>query len=112
MGSTADAFPQLQPGDLKAGVEQALNALLVPIQEDYAKDPEFQIVAELAYPSEQPEKKKKKKEKKIGTGYASKDKQKGAATAAAVADGQVKPEEAVAKAVGTGAEDAMEKLGV
>jgi len=98
----------LQPGDLKAGVEQALNALLAPIQEDYAKDPEFRKVAELAYPPEQPDK-KKKKEKKIGTGYASKDKQKGAATAATVAGGRVKPEEAVAKVVGTGAEDAMER---
>lgn len=56
--------------------------------------------------------KKQKKEKKIGSGYPAKDKKADAAVAQAVADGKVKPEEAVAQAVGTGAEDAMQKLKV
>lgn len=90
-------------------MEQALNALLAPIQEDFAKDEEFRKVEALAYPpvAAAP---KKKKEKKIGTGYVAKDKKKDAATAQAVADGEVKPEDAVAQAVGTGAADAMAKL--
>lgn len=82
---------QLQPGDLKAGVEQALNALLAPIQADFNGSPEFQEIERLAYPpAEAP--KKVKKVKKIGSGYpAKKD--------------DVKPE-----AVATSAEEALAKL--
>jgi len=103
---------QLQPGDLKAGVELALGALLAPIQEDFNSSEEFKKISELAYPPPAVQK-KPKKEKKIGTGYPAKDKRAtGAGVAEAVADGKVKPEEAVAQAVGTGAENAIEKLKV
>ncbi|KAA8893168.1 tRNA synthetases class I-domain-containing protein [Sphaerosporella brunnea] len=100
----AYADGSLQPGDLKAGVEQALNALLAPIQAEYTADEEWQNIAELAYPPPVAEK-KKKKEKKIGTGYH-------ANKGAVVADGKAKPKEAVKEAVGTGAEEALEKLKV
>ncbi|KAL7273679.1 Tyrosine--tRNA ligase cytoplasmic [Rhizina undulata] len=84
---------KLSPSDLKKGLEDALNVLLDPIRKDFESNPEFQKIAELAYPVE--EVKKKKKEKKIGTGYVAKDKKNTAATEAAV---------------GTGAEDALNNL--
>lgn len=108
----AYADGSLQPGDLKAGVELALGALLAPIQEDFNNNEEFKKISELAYPPPAVQK-KPKKEKKIGTGYPAKDKRAAdAGVAEAVADGKVKPQEAVSQAVGTGAEDAIEKLKV
>lgn len=95
---------KLSPVDLKKGVEDALNKLLDPIRKDFEQDEEWQKVAELAYPAEI--KTKKKKEKKIGTGYVP----KGKSTAEEVADGDVKPQEAVEVAVGVSAKDAQEKL--
>ncbi|KAI5851300.1 tRNA synthetases class I-domain-containing protein [Morchella snyderi] len=99
---------KLSPMDLKNGVQQALNAILAPIQAAYQADVEWQKIADLAYPSEGP-KKGKKKEKKIGTGYVAKDK-KNAAVAEHVADGAVKAQNAVPEALGTDAKDALDKL--
>jgi hypothetical protein len=48
----------LTPQDLKLGVAEALNALLEPIRQEYANNPEFQESFEFAYPK--PEKKVKK----------------------------------------------------
>ncbi|RPB01747.1 tyrosine tRNA ligase [Choiromyces venosus 120613-1] len=96
---------KLSPMDLKKGVEEALNKLLDPIRKDYEQDEEFKKVTELAYPAEV--KVKKKKEKKIGTGYVPKDKK---TTAEKVADGDIKPQEAVEVAVGTSAKDAQDKF--
>lgn len=94
--------------DLKNGVQEALNAILAPIQAAYQADAEWQKIADLAYPSEGP-KKGKKKEKKIGTGYVAKDK-KNAAVAEQVADGTIKAQNAVPEALGTDAKDALGKL--
>jgi tyrosyl-tRNA synthetase len=63
----------------------------------------------LAYPIEGAAK-KKKKEKKIGTGYVAKDKKQNAEIAQNVADGKVNPQYAIPQTVGTGVENAMEKL--
>ena len=75
---------------------EALNALLAPVQADFAKDPEFQKVAALAYPAPVPEK-KAKKEKKIGTGYVAKGKKDVPAAAAAATGAAVAPIEAAIK---------------
>ena len=40
----------LQPQDLKIGVNNALNALLEPIRQEFAASEEFQKIANLAYP--------------------------------------------------------------
>lgn len=99
---------KLSPMDLKNGVQEALNAILQPIQAAYQADAEWQKTADLAYPSEGP-KKGKKKEKKIGTGYVPKDK-KNAAVAEQVADSAIKAQNAVPEALGTDAKDALDKL--
>lgn len=59
----AYAREEVHPGDLKGSVVDAINALLAPIQAEFAASEEFKRVNELAYP---PEKKPvvKKKEKK------------------------------------------------
>lgn len=74
-------------------MEQALNALLAPIQADFNGSAEFQEIERLAYPPP-PAAKKVKKAKKIGSGYPSKKEEP-----------EVKPE-----AVGTTAAEAIEKL--
>lgn len=55
----------VHPGDLKAAVVAAINALLEPIQLDFASHPEFKEMEALAYPPEVKE--VKKKEKKVTT---------------------------------------------
>lgn len=61
----AYAAGEIHPGDLKAAVVNAINALLAPIQAEFDNDPSFKAAEQGAYP---PEKKddapKKKKEKK------------------------------------------------
>lgn len=59
----AYAAGEVHPGDLKAAVVGAINALLAPIQAEFANDPAFKASEAGAYP---PEKKEvvKKKEKK------------------------------------------------
>ncbi|OLL26449.1 Tyrosine--tRNA ligase, cytoplasmic [Neolecta irregularis DAH-3] len=72
---TAFLAGDLSPQDLKLGVTQALNALLAPIRQEFASNPEFQTALSLAYPapvSHAP----KKKEKKIGTMVPNKGKAK------------------------------------
>lgn len=63
------ASEKLSPPDLKHGVSDAINALLEPLRQEFLNNPEFQKIAELAYPKVEEAKKKKKKEKKIGTKY-------------------------------------------
>lgn len=60
---SAYAAGEVHPGDLKAAVVGAINALLAPIQAEFANDPAFKASEAGAYP---PEKKEvvKKKEKK------------------------------------------------
>lgn len=41
---------KLHPGDLKLGVQEAINSLLAPIQKAYNESPEFQAAALRAYP--------------------------------------------------------------
>lgn len=61
----AYAAGSVHPGDLKAAVTTAINALLKPIQDDCQSNPEFKTIEALAYPVEvapvAP-----KKEKKVG----------------------------------------------
>lgn len=57
------AANEIHPGDLKAAVVAAINALLKPIQEDFESNPEFKEMEALAYPAEVKE--GKKKEKKV-----------------------------------------------
>ncbi|CAO3701044.1 unnamed protein product [Rhizopus stolonifer] len=58
------AEKKVHPGDLKAGVIAAINELLEPIRKAW-ENPEFQKLAELAYPAPKPvEKVNPKKEKK------------------------------------------------
>lgn len=114
MHRRADREAQLSPPDLKAGVAAALNALLAPVQHEFATNEEFRKIEALAYPAAVAAP-KKKKEKKIGTGYVKKKEEVGGnagAAAQAVADGQLKPEEALTQAVGTSADEAMAKLSV
>ncbi|AAS50218.1 AAL148Wp [Eremothecium gossypii ATCC 10895] len=61
---------KLAPPDLKTGVADAINALLAPIREEFANNPEFQDVAAKAYPVVTEQKTKKvKKPKNKGTRY-------------------------------------------
>lgn len=62
---TAYAADEVHPGDLKAAVTNAINALLKPIQDDFASNPEFREIEALAYPVEQ--KVVVKKKEKTGT---------------------------------------------
>lgn len=71
---------KLAPPDLKAGVADAINALLAPIIEAYSKDPEFQEADKKGYPPPVVEVKKKKVKKDKGSRYP------GGAKAAAPAD--------------------------
>lgn len=48
----AYAAELVHPGDLKAAVVDAINALLAPIQQEFADSPEFQKAESLAYPKE------------------------------------------------------------
>ena len=98
----ADREVQLSPPDLKAGVAAALNALLAPVQNEFATNEEFRKVEALAYPAAVAAP-KKKKEKKIGTGYVKKKEEEGGDVVA------LKPE---VQAAGTSADDAMAKLSV
>lgn len=59
----AYAANEIHPGDLKAAVVAAINALLKPIQQDFESNPEFKEMEALAYPAEVKE--VKKKEKKV-----------------------------------------------
>jgi hypothetical protein len=56
----------LTPQDLKLGVTDALNALLEPIRQEFATNPEFQKAFDLAYPKPG---KKTKKVKDKGSKY-------------------------------------------
>ena len=52
----------LHPADLKLGVQEAINQLLKPIQDEYNSDPSFRETERLAYPPpEEPAKKVKQK---------------------------------------------------
>lgn len=64
------ANEELHPGDLKGFVTEAINTLLAPVQEEFRNNPEFQSIADLAYPPPPvPEKKKKEKKKhRLGEG--------------------------------------------
>jgi tyrosyl-tRNA synthetase len=53
------ASRRLHPNDLKAGITNALTALLAPIRKEYEDDPSFQRVERLAYPAPKKEKEKK-----------------------------------------------------
>ena len=55
------AEKQLHPGDLKASVTNAINALLQPIRKAYEENEEWQSVAKLAYPDPKAKVQKKKK---------------------------------------------------
>lgn len=63
------AADKLSPPDLKLGVTAAIDALLKPIREEFASDPEFREIEAKAYPPPAPKETKKKKEKKMGTRY-------------------------------------------
>lgn len=55
----------LHPADLKLGVQEAINLLLKPIQDEFQNDPAFQELEKLAYPPpEAPPKKVKQKKVK------------------------------------------------
>lgn len=55
----------LHPGDLKAGVQEAILTLLKPIQDEFNSDPSFAELERLAYPPpEAPPKKVKQKKVK------------------------------------------------
>jgi tyrosyl-tRNA synthetase len=58
------ASRRLHPKDLKAGITNALTALLAPIRKEYEDDPSFKTVERQAYPPPE-EPPKKKKEKKV-----------------------------------------------
>lgn len=60
----AYAGGDVHPGDLKVAVVAAINALLAPIQAEFAQDKDFQSAEQRAYPPEKKEEVKKKKEKK------------------------------------------------
>ncbi|KAI5475638.1 tyrosyl-tRNA synthetase [Pseudohyphozyma bogoriensis] len=60
----AYAKEEVHPGDLKAAVIEAINALLAPIQKEFAEDEEFRKAEAAAYPVEVPVKEVKKKVKK------------------------------------------------
>ncbi|KAI5797937.1 tRNA synthetases class I-domain-containing protein [Peziza echinospora] len=99
------AEDKLFPADLKRGLEVALNKLLEPIRSEFEASKEWKKVAADAYPSEAKQE-KKKKEKKIGTGYVAKAKDASSAST----DGPVEGVKGVADAVGSSAEQALEKL--
>ena len=107
-----DALPdvtlsQLTPQLLKGAVTTSLVALLGPIQAEFQASSEWQDIERKAYP---PPPAKKKKEKKLGTRYPG----GGAAGegASAKADGSVQGTAANQVSVGTGVDEAMEKLDV
>jgi hypothetical protein len=116
----------LTPPDLKLGVTDALNALLEPIRQEFANNPEFQESFELAYPK--PGGKKVKKVKDKGSKYPGnnpnmKTAQQGADVLASegiaediTADGQGSGSGGQSKAqiqsAGKGVEDALNKLNV
>jgi tyrosyl-tRNA synthetase len=55
------ADKQLHPGDLKASVTNAINALLQPIRKAFEENQEWQAVEKLAYPDPNAKNQKKKK---------------------------------------------------
>lgn len=94
----------ITPQMLKAGVSEALNAVLEPIQAEFQADTQWQEALEAGYPTGQPEKKKKdKKPKDKGSRYP------GVTTNP---DGTVEGPDAHKVSVGTSAEDAMKNLAV
>ena len=115
----------MTPPDLKLGVTEALNALLEPIRQEFATNPEFQKAFDLAYPK--PEKKTKKVKDK-GSKYPGNNPNMKAAKGGA--DGLASediPESIIAngqgtviggksktqiQSVGKGVEDALNKLNV
>ncbi|KAH3899050.1 tyrosine--tRNA ligase TYS1 SCDLUD_004472 [Saccharomycodes ludwigii] len=61
---------KLAPADLKSGVADAINVLLAPIREEFAKNKEFQEAQEKGYPTVVQQKTKKaKKPKNKGSRY-------------------------------------------
>ncbi|GAA5835234.1 hypothetical protein JCM11251_006652 [Rhodosporidiobolus azoricus] len=59
----AYAKNEVHPGDLKTAVTNAINALLAPIQAEFAADKEFQSAEQRAYPPEAKAAPKKKEKK-------------------------------------------------
>lgn len=99
---TAD---KLTPQLLKAGVSNALVELLAPIQAEFQASPEWQEIEKKAYPpKEAPKKEKKKKDK--GSRHP------GKGNVEVQPDGHVEGEDKQKVDVSTGAEKAMENLGV
>jgi hypothetical protein len=112
----------LTPQDLKLGVTDALNALLEPIRQEFATNPEFQKAFDLAYPKPG---KKTKKVKDKGSKYPGsnpnmKTAKEGADVLASdgiaediIANGQGgEKSKAQIQSVGKGIEDALNKLNV
>ena len=115
----------MTPQDLKLGVTDALNALLEPIRQEFATNPEFQKAFDLAYPK--PEKKTKKVKDKgskhPGNNPNMKMAKEGAGVLASdgiaedvIANGQGTGSGGKSKtqiqSVGKGVEDALNKLNV
>lgn len=94
----------LTPQLLKAGVAEALNSVLAPIQAEFESDKEWQAALEAGYPTGQPDKKKKdKRPKDKGSRYP------GVKTNP---DGTVEGPDAEKVKLGGDVHDAMDKLNV
>ncbi|EEP76194.1 tyrosyl-tRNA synthetase [Uncinocarpus reesii 1704] len=96
----------LTPQLLKAATTTALNKILAPVQAAFQANPAWQEIEKKAYPPPEPEKKKKKVRDK-GSRYPG-----GGKGIVAQPDGSVKGPGSKEVSVGTGVEDAMEKLDV
>lgn len=107
--STADEIRKayeadtLTPQMLKAGVSEALNSVLAPIQKEFQADTEWQKVLEEGYPDQEGKKKKDKKPKDKGSRYP------GVKTNP---DGTVEGPGAEKVKLGESVEDAMKNLAV
>ena len=101
----------LQPQSLKPAVTDALLEILSPIRKAFEGSKDWQEIEQKAYPPPPAPEKKKKKEKNLGSRFPGK---KGEANGSveAKADGHLEGEGAQEASVGTGTEEAMEKLGV
>jgi len=94
----------ITPQMLKAGVSDALNAVLAPIQAEFGADKQWQEALEAGYPTAQSDKKKKdKKPKDKGSRYP------GVTTNP---DGTIEGPDAHKVSVSTSAEEAMKHLAV
>lgn len=97
----------MTPQALKAGVTNALLALMASIQDEFKSSPEWQEIEKKAYPPP-PVKEKKKQPKDKGSKYP------GAAAASkgvdAMPDGSVQGEQREIVSLGTDADAAMKKL--